>query len=109
MNFAPAIAIIVLISTISLSAAASKERCGDVYGSCFSGYCCSKYDYCGKSDAHCLVSSGCQTKYGKCTGNDSGSSGTGNDKPSQPTTSTTSLKGKGRMTYYGNAGDCPSK
>jgi len=41
------------------------DRCGPKYGACANaGYCCSKYDYCGKSSAHCGV--GCQPAYGIC-------------------------------------------
>ena len=44
----------------------SDNRCGPDFGnaSCHSGYCCSKYSYCGKSSDHC--GKGCQGKFGKC-------------------------------------------
>ncbi|OUM59379.1 carbohydrate-binding module family 18 protein, partial [Piromyces sp. E2] len=31
----------------------NRDRCGPGYGECYSGYCCSKYGWCGKSDDHC--------------------------------------------------------
>ena len=98
INFAFVFGIIVLISINSVMAA--NERCGKDYGSCLPGYCCSRHNYCGLSDAHCLSSQGCQSKYGKCSGNVPGDD-SDDDKP-------ISLKGKGRMTYYGDGGDCPS-
>lgn len=67
------IIIIVAIALIS-SISASQERCGEEYGNCDSGECCSKYGYCGRSDDHCLVSKGCQSKYSTCKdGSDSSS------------------------------------
>jgi len=39
-------------------------QCGDGYGICPSGQCCSKYGWCGKSDSYCGVS--CQPAYGIC-------------------------------------------
>jgi len=41
-------------------------KCGGKDGKCPSGECCSKYGYCGRSDAHCKVSRGCQSEFGKC-------------------------------------------
>jgi len=54
-------------STNSTSTPRSDNRCGSSYGnaSCHTGYCCSKYGYCGKSKDHC--GSGCQGKFGKCS------------------------------------------
>jgi len=48
-----------------------KGKCGPGIGSCSSGYCCSKYGWCGKSSKHCAVSEGCQSAYGLCTENNS--------------------------------------
>jgi len=42
------------------------SRCGDAYGSCPSGQCCSKKGYCGTTSSYCSLAQGCQTKYGKC-------------------------------------------
>ncbi len=39
-------------------------KCGEEYGKCPSGQCCSKYGYCGKSKDYC--ESGCQSDFGKC-------------------------------------------
>jgi len=41
-------------------------RCGDGYGRCPKGECCSKYGWCGHSDEHCATNNGCKTKYGIC-------------------------------------------
>jgi len=44
----------------------NENRCGKDYGSCKSGYCCSKYGWCGKTTDHCAVSKGCQSEFGEC-------------------------------------------
>src|SRR5450756_636983 len=31
------------------------------------GPCCSSYDYCGNTTAHCLPAHGCQAAYGQCS------------------------------------------
>jgi len=41
-------------------------KCGKGIGKCFSGYCCSKYGWCGKTDDHCDISKGCQSEFGDC-------------------------------------------
>jgi len=41
-------------------------QCGKGIGSCPDGYCCSKYGWCGKSDAYCKLEEGCQSKFGVC-------------------------------------------
>jgi len=41
-------------------------RCGEDYGKCPSGQCCSKYGWCGKTDNYC--SNGCQSEFGDCKG-----------------------------------------
>jgi len=41
-------------------------RCGPEFGSCPSGTCCSKWGWCGVTDAHCSVSAGCLSEFGKC-------------------------------------------
>jgi len=41
-------------------------RCGAGVGKCPAGTCCSKWGSCGIFDDHCLISKGCQPKYGVC-------------------------------------------
>jgi hypothetical protein len=41
-------------------------RCGKKYGVCANGGCCSKWGYCGTTDAHCKVEKECQPEYGIC-------------------------------------------
>jgi len=41
-------------------------RCGKGVGSCKNGERCSKYGWCGKTDKHCNLEEGCQSKFGKC-------------------------------------------
>ena len=41
-------------------------RCGPGVGKCSIGACCSKWGSCGYLDDHCLISKGCQRKYGTC-------------------------------------------
>ncbi|KAH7383774.1 hypothetical protein BKA66DRAFT_549232, partial [Pyrenochaeta sp. MPI-SDFR-AT-0127] len=49
----------------------STHKCGPNNNGriCASGYCCSQYGYCGKTDAYC--STGCQSSFGSCTGGSS--------------------------------------
>jgi len=61
-----------LILTINIvhsksSSGSTDGRCGKGIGSCKNGECCSKYGWCGKSDKHCKVEEGCQSKFGKCS------------------------------------------
>jgi len=42
----------------------AKGRCGTTYGPCPKNQCCSKYGYCGISEAYCGV--GCQPEFGNC-------------------------------------------
>jgi len=44
-------------------------RCGKGIGSCKKDECCSKYGWCGKSNKHCMIEEGCQSKFGKCNSN----------------------------------------
>ncbi|ORX42979.1 hypothetical protein BCR36DRAFT_361674 [Piromyces finnis] len=39
-------------------------KCGEGYGKCPKGLCCSKYGWCGSAKDYCAK--GCQPKYGKC-------------------------------------------
>ncbi|ORX61250.1 hypothetical protein BCR36DRAFT_341782 [Piromyces finnis] len=41
-------------------------KCGMGYGNCPTGFCCSRYGWCGKSSSYCSVSKGCQSKFGQC-------------------------------------------
>jgi peptidoglycan/xylan/chitin deacetylase (PgdA/CDA1 family) len=80
-------------------------RCGSEYGRCPSGECCSKYGYCGTSEAHCSVSKSCQSKYGLCQ------SDSGNPVVDEPTT-TDKVSTNGRCgSEYGRcpSGECCSK
>ncbi|KAI9326095.1 hypothetical protein DFJ73DRAFT_767094 [Zopfochytrium polystomum] len=43
-------------------------RCGQAYGLCPLGLCCSQYGYCGSSAFNCNLSSGCNPLYGDCAG-----------------------------------------
>ncbi|KAL6592319.1 coth protein-domain-containing protein [Neocallimastix sp. 'constans'] len=42
------------------------KECGPDFGKCSSDKCCSKYGYCGNTEGHCNLSSGCQVGYGLC-------------------------------------------
>jgi len=48
------------------------KRCGKDHGDtrCPNNQCCSKYGWCGKTDNHCDISSGCQSEFGRCNGNE---------------------------------------
>ncbi|OUM56503.1 carbohydrate-binding module family 18 protein, partial [Piromyces sp. E2] len=39
-------------------------RCGEDYGECPEGQCCSKYGWCGITNEHCGI--GCQKEFGEC-------------------------------------------
>jgi len=41
-------------------------KCGKGKGKCPAGQCCSKYGWCGRSEKHCLIESGCQSEFGEC-------------------------------------------
>ncbi|OUM58955.1 carbohydrate-binding module family 18 protein [Piromyces sp. E2] len=77
-------AIALVSSTTAAPATFSKDRCGPGYGHCDGNDCCSKYNWCGTSNEHCLISNGCQSEFGACRGSNSNSS----NKVSQPSTST---------------------
>jgi len=64
MNFY-SFAILIIYLLIVFTPLSLASRCGKDYGrSCASGYCCSKYGYCGKTEEYCGI--GCQFNYGKC-------------------------------------------
>jgi len=44
----------------------SLYKCGGKYGNCRPGECCSKYGWCGKTDAYCSIAKGCQSEFGEC-------------------------------------------
>jgi len=44
-------------------------RCGKGYGNCPTGYCCSKYGWCGQSSIYCSINKGCQSDFGQCQEN----------------------------------------
>ena len=60
----PKLSLIFMLYAIAGAVKLSTDRCGSGYGKCDSGYCCSKYNWCGTSSDHC--GSGCQSSYGKC-------------------------------------------
>jgi len=41
-------------------------KCGGKFGKCPSGLCCSKYGWCGSTNAYCSTKNGCQSEFGKC-------------------------------------------
>ncbi|ORX55839.1 hypothetical protein BCR36DRAFT_280682 [Piromyces finnis] len=60
-------AVINNINTVDDNDAEKDIRCGKEFGtSCPAGECCSKYGYCGFSDAHCKIENKCQPEYGLC-------------------------------------------
>jgi hypothetical protein len=44
----------------------SKDRCGENYGKCDTGECCSRYGWCGTTEFHCYTTKGCQKNFGIC-------------------------------------------
>ena len=53
-------------TTTTKKDANTKGRCGEGIGNCPAGECCSKHGWCGRSQEHCDVDQGCQSKFGKC-------------------------------------------
>ncbi|OUM57974.1 carbohydrate-binding module family 18 protein, partial [Piromyces sp. E2] len=51
-------------ATISTKSSVS-GRCGEGFGNCPSGNCCSKHGWCGTTEEFC--GDGCQSAYGQCT------------------------------------------
>jgi len=49
---------------IKITNISAKGKCGTSYGPCPKGQCCSKYGYCGISEAYC--GAGCQLEFGNC-------------------------------------------
>jgi len=69
-------------------------QCGSANGNtiCPSSQCCSKYGYCGTSDAHC--GTGCQSAFGKCNGSGSSTTKTTTKSSTKTTTKTSTPTGK---------------
>ena len=63
-----------VILSVLMLIASSKDRCGEDYGKCDEGECCSKYGWCGTSDAHC--GENCLKSYGICKSDKSDKSDT---------------------------------
>jgi len=55
-------------STTTYSLPYIEGRCGEGYGRCPDGQCCSKYGWCGKSDVYCTA--GCKPDFGECRNTD---------------------------------------
>ncbi|KAL6590459.1 RNI-like protein [Neocallimastix sp. 'constans'] len=51
-------------STKSSYPTSTNGKCGPKDGKCPTGECCSKYNYCGRSEKHC--GTGCQSEFGQC-------------------------------------------
>jgi len=93
-------------------------RCGNGFGRCAPGQCCSSTGYCGTSSEYCSTSKGCQLAYGDCKCG----SGFGSCAPGQccsaynycGTTSDYCSASKGCQLSYGDCkcgsgyGNCPS-
>eukprot|EP00835_Amoeboradix_gromovi_P001158 NODE_47_length_27404_cov_0.284270.p3 type:complete len:808 gc:universal NODE_47_length_27404_cov_0.284270:18383-20806(+) len=43
-------------------------QCGQLFGPCRDGSCCSKFGFCGDNEDFCEINAGCQTQYGYCWG-----------------------------------------
>jgi len=50
----------------STSESSNHGKCGEGFGKCSDGQCCSKYGWCGKSDEYCSLDQGCQSQFGEC-------------------------------------------
>ena len=59
--------LIIIILACLLTITLEKDRCGEEYGNCEDGECCSQYNWCGKTDEHC--GAGCQIEFGVCSSN----------------------------------------
>jgi len=91
-----------IIASLAISVATAAKNCGPGIGGCPAGQCCSKYGYCGTTDAHC--GAGCQVEFGYCqtTNKTSNSNTSSSSKPSTNVkTSTSGRCGK-------DFGSCPN-
>ncbi|KAG4085444.1 hypothetical protein H8356DRAFT_152561 [Neocallimastix lanati (nom. inval.)] len=64
-------------------------RCGEKFNNkkCPENQCCSYLGYCGRSKEYCDASYGCQSEYGRCSGNATTTTTTTTTLTSKPTTS----------------------
>jgi len=65
MNLNLLFKIVNLFTIFSFVFANENDKCGANTGECPSGQCCNN-GKCSTDNDHCLVSKGCQMKYGKC-------------------------------------------
>ncbi|KAK3390162.1 carbohydrate-binding module family 18 protein [Podospora didyma] len=63
------------LDTRAVAAVSPNKTCGVLEAGVNNGYtcpgdtaCCSRYGYCGTTDAFCLTTAGCQTRYSNTTG-----------------------------------------
>ena len=71
-----------ILAIIIVYAFSAQDRCGEDYGKCDSGDCCSQYGWCGESEEHCGI--GCQSEYGTCNSkDDKGDKGNDNFEPGE--------------------------
>ncbi|TDZ49968.1 Lectin-B [Colletotrichum trifolii] len=67
------VAALVLLAGLAAAVVSPDNSCGGSRGyTCPGSLCCSQYNWCGVTDAHC--GAGCQRSFGRCTGTSSGSS-----------------------------------
>jgi len=85
-------------------------RCGIDYGTCPNNKCCSKYGYCGTSDAHC--GAGCQSEFGVCQNGTSKASTTSKASSYSKTTTSTKATTNIKVSTSGRCGvdygTCPN-
>lgn len=71
-----------MLALVQAATISKNARCGASYGdaTCLGsswGSCCSKYNFCGSTEAYCSVEQGCQSGFGTCTGLSTGGTTTG--------------------------------
>jgi len=57
----------VTANNVSTTILKEEGRCGEDFGNCPSGQCCSKYGWCSNTGDHCSISRGCKSEFGQCT------------------------------------------
>ncbi|KAJ7550567.1 hypothetical protein O6H91_07G106600 [Diphasiastrum complanatum] len=106
MNVAKVVAIILILQGVCPGRA--QLQCGSGAGNkvCSGGLCCSKYGYCGTSDAYC--GNGCQS--GRCTGSSGGGGGgsTGGTPSGQGISSIITNSVFDNMLKHRNEQSCPA-